>query len=132
MNRQMKYVCAAMLAVALGASSSHAQTVATKRVMRQKLAESQDVLTALVTSNWTALDQHSRAIQKLTTDPAWAVLKSPEYMRQTEVFQGALAKVIASAGMRDQDTALAAYTGLVSGCVGCHKQIARSRIVTGR
>src|SRR5512147_3212437 len=42
-----------------------AQTAQTKQVMHQKLAHSEQLLAALVTSNWVALDGHSRALEAL-------------------------------------------------------------------
>ena len=42
-----------------------------KQVMQRKLEASQQLLAALVTSNWVALDRGSRALKALTDDPGW-------------------------------------------------------------
>src|SRR6185503_3584923 len=55
-----------------------AQTRQTKQVMRQKLAHSQQLLTALVTSDWASLGSHSRDLEALTNQPGWDVLRLPE------------------------------------------------------
>ena len=109
-----------------------AQTVQTKRVMQQKLTESQQLLCDVVTSNWAALDRHTRALDALTRQPGWDVMRLPEFSKQTMVFQQALATLRESASQRDQRTAVSAYNALVSSCVECHSYVARSRIAAGR
>ena len=115
-------------ALALHAAIATAQTTQTSRVMREKLTESQQLLTAVVTSNWTELDRHTRAIEALTNQPGWDVMHMPEYHDQTVAFQRALAQLRTAAQQRDQRTALAAYNGLVTSCVECHRYVARARI----
>jgi cytochrome c556 len=105
-----------------------AQTVETKRVMQQKLAQSQQLLGALVTSNWMALSQRTAALQALTSQPGWQVLTTPEFRDQTAAFQRATQALAAAGNQRDQRTALAAYNQLVTSCVECHRYVARSRI----
>jgi hypothetical protein len=109
-----------------------AQTFQTKRVMQQKLAASQQLLAAVVTSNWAALDRHTRAVEALTRDPGWDVMRLPEYHDQTVMFQRALGDLRAAAGQRDQRTAVAAYNALVSSCVDCHRYVARARIARAK
>ena len=121
-------ICAAMLPLVVGVRSAVGQTAQTKRVMQQKLAESQQLLGALVTSNWAALNQRAQALQALTKDPGWQVLQTPEFRDYTSAFQRSTQGVTAAAGQRDQRTALTAYNQLVSSCVECHRYIARSRI----
>jgi hypothetical protein len=117
----------ALLALAQPPSTA-AQTLQTARVMQQKLAETQQLLAALVTSNWAALDRHSRALQALTNQPGWDVMRLPEFHNHTAAFQGAVQALTDAAGQRDQSTALAAYTRLVSSCVECHRYVSRARI----
>jgi cytochrome c556 len=109
-----------------------AQTVETKRVMQQKLAQSQQLLAALVTSNWMALSQRTAALQALTSQPGWQVLTTPEFRDQTAAFQRAMQALAAAATQRDQRTGLAAYNQLVTSCVECHRSMARSRIAEVR
>jgi hypothetical protein len=104
------------------------QTLQTERVMREKLEASQQLLAALVTSDWVALDRHSRALEALTGDPGWDVMRLPEFSRHAIPFQRALRAVTEAASRRDQRTALRAYTDLVSACVECHGYVSRARI----
>jgi len=122
----------AMIPLVVGVSSAIGQTAQTKRVMQQKLAESQQLLGALVTSNWAVLNQRAQALQSLTKDPAWQVLQTPEFRDYTAAFLRATQAVAAAAGQRDQRTALTAYNQLVGSCVECHRYVARSRIASRR
>jgi hypothetical protein len=135
MDRKMKVSIAIMTSalaatVLLGTAQpfTAGQTLQTKRVMREKLEASQQLLAAVVTSDWVALDRHARRLETLTSDPGWDVMRLPEFSRQTVPFQRALQSVAAAAGQRDQRTALAAYTDLVSACVECHQYVSRARI----
>lgn len=110
------------------AAMATAQTVQTQRVMQQKLAESQRILGAVVTSNWAELGQRARALQSLTQQPGWQVLQTPEFRNYTANFQKAAQAVADASNQRDQQTAVAAYNGLVTSCVDCHRYVARSRI----
>ena len=107
-----------------------AQTRQTKQVMRQKLAHSQQLLAALVTSNWASLASGSRDLEAVTHQPGWEVLRLPEYNKQTLAFQRAIQALDDASKQRDQRTALNAYNGLVASCVECHNFVARSRIAT--
>jgi len=124
----MAVVAIATLALVAAVRLADGQTVQTKRVMQQKLGESQQLLGALVTSNWVALNQRAQALAALTKDPGWQALQTPEFRDYTAAFQRSTQAVIAAAGQRDQRTALTAYNQLVSSCVECNRYIARSRI----
>ena len=124
---------AALILVALlgwWAPPAAAQTRQTDKVMRQKLADSQQLLAALVTSNWASLASHTRDLEALTNQPGWDVLRQPEFNKQTLAFQRAVQALADASKQRDQLTALRAYNDLVASCVGCHNYVARSRIAT--
>jgi hypothetical protein len=114
--------------VAAASSTSPAQSLQTKQVMRDKLTESQSLLAALVTSNWAALDRHGRALEAVTRQPAWDVMRLPEFYEYTVAFQRSSKALVDAAEMRDQSTAVKAYNGLVASCVECHAYVARARI----
>mgnify|MGYP001051407476 CR=1 FL=1 len=116
----------AMVVVAI--SRAESQTVQTKQVMQQKLAQSQQLLGAVVTSNWTALTQRTQALESLTRQPGWQVLQTMEYRDYTAAFEKAMQALAAAAQQRDQRTAATAYNQLVNSCVECHRYVARSRI----
>ena len=117
----------AALIVAL-LSRADGQTQQTKQVMQQKLAQSQQLLGALVTSNWATLTQRTQALESLTRQPGWQFLQTPEYRTYTTGFEKATQALAAAAQQRDQRTAATAYTQLVNSCVECHRYVARARI----
>jgi len=126
----MKRVVIALMFAAVIAPPAHAQTTALNRVMRQKLADAQAVLAAVVTSNWTELERRSHALEKAVDDPAWTVLRTPEYTKQSEAFLYAVRELVDAASRRDADGAPLAYVALTMRCVQCHRYVARARIAS--
>ena len=96
--------------------------------MREKLGHSQKILEAILTSNFALLDRESAALTKATESPAWTVLKSPEYMKQSDAFLKALRELTAAAKDRDLDTAAQRYTDLTMSCFGCHRAMKDKRL----
>jgi hypothetical protein len=82
------------------------------RVMRDKLVHAQKIREAVVTSDWTSLDTHSHALERLTSDPAWAVLKFPEYATQSVAFVRAVQDLQRAATQRDAEKAPQAYVAV--------------------
>jgi len=118
----------AIFVVGLSAIEASSQTVQLQRVMREKLEQSQGLLAALVTSDWVTLEQRSRALERLTNDPAWAVLKAPEFARYGSAFVEATRDLIEAARQRDQQGAPLAYVSLTLSCVRCHQVVAGRRL----
>ena len=124
----MKIGLRLVLAILAASIVSAGQAPPLNRVMREKLSHSQAILAAVVTSDWTALDRESRALAIVVKDPSWSVLTAPEYLRQSDVFQRALQRLIEASAKRDLDAAAAAEVSLTLSCVECHKYLARQRL----
>ena len=127
----MAIVTGAFLGIFLSRTAD-GQTAQTKRVMQQKLAESQQLLAALATSNWGLMMQRTQALQALPNQPGWQVLRTKEFREYTASFQKATQALAAAATRRDQQSALTAYNQLVTSCVECHRYVARARVATAR
>jgi hypothetical protein len=123
-------VLAALLATVYS-TALPGQTALTRQVMREKLARSQALLGALVTSDWVALARHSRALEEASHKAGWDVLHMPEYLVQTGAFRVAARSLITAADARDQPAALSAYTDVITSCVECHRYMARLRMAGG-
>jgi hypothetical protein len=116
-------------AVAWGiAASSAAQGPQLSRVMREKLQHTQKILEAVVTSDWSTLSAQTRALERLTNDPRWMVLKYPEYAEQSAAFVTAVRDLQRVAADRSAAQATDAYTRVIIRCVDCHRYVARARI----
>ena len=127
---RQRFIWAGVVALSTGlvaASITLAQTTALDRLMRQKLEHSQAILAAVVTSNWVELQRHSQALIELTGNPAWTVLKTPEFATQTQAFMRAAQELVDAAKRRDLDEAPVAYMSLTLRCVQCHRYVARTR-----
>lgn len=125
---EWRLIVAVVLIGGVTASVAAAQTVALGRLMRTKLEHSQQILGAVVTSNWAQLQEHSEALQRAAQDPAWSVLTTPEYVRQTTAFLRASEDLVDAAKRRDGEAAPLAYVALTMSCVQCHRYVARMRI----
>ena len=129
MNTIIRSCVAVSLLAFLSVTTSADQTPALSKVMRTKLARSQAILAAVVTSDWAALDRESRALAIVVRDPAWsATLTEPEYMRQSDAFARALQDLIEASAKRDLEAAGNAHVMLTASCVRCHLHLTRSRL----
>jgi hypothetical protein len=107
-----------------------AQTPATGRLMRVKLAHSQKILEAILTSDFALLEQESHALGQMTKSPAWSVFHSPEYTRQSSAFLRAIDDLRDAAKGTDLDGAASSYVSLTLTCFQCHRFMKNKRIAT--
>src|SRR4029453_1535291 len=128
MRHNLRSIIGAIAVVLLTMPTMADQTVPLKGVMGEKLAHSQAILGAVVTSDWATLDRESRALFKATNDPAWIMMTAPEYLRYREAFQSALHQLILASAKRDLETAAEAQIELTRSCVQCHKYLTRRRV----
>lgn len=114
--------------LSIGASADQARAPL-NRIMQTKLAHSQAILGAVVTSNWTVLDRESRALALVVRDPVWlAALTEPEYLRQSDAFSRALQDLIEASARRNLESAADAHIALTASCVRCHVHMTRRRL----
>jgi hypothetical protein len=118
----------AVSSLLFGLAAAPAQGPPLSRVMRDKLIHAQKILEAVVTSDWTSIDTHSQALERLTRDPAWAVLKFPEYATHSAAFVRAVQDLQRAAAQRDPEKAPQAYVAVTLTCVECHRYLARARM----
>jgi hypothetical protein len=97
-------------------------------VMHAKLLHAQKILEAVVTSEWVALETHTRELEQLTNDPRWTVFRYPEYAPHSAAFVRAVQDLHTAAAQRDLDKTPKAYVTMTLECVECHRYMARARI----
>jgi len=129
-KRGVLWTAAVAVTASVAIATVSAQTVALKRVMQQKLGHSQVILAAVTTSNWAEMERRSEALIELTKDPAWMVLNTPEYARNSQAFVRAAEDLHDAAQRRDLDAAPLAYVSMTLSCVQCHRYVARARIAS--
>ena len=122
------FVLVLFLAVIGVAARPGGQGPALNNIMREKLALAQKILEAVVTSDWVALENQSREMERLTRDPRWIVLKYPEYARHSTAFIRAIQDLHLAAAQRDLERAPQAYVAVTLQCVACHRYLARERL----
>jgi len=120
--------CLAIFGIVFGLASAAGEGAELNTLMREKLLYTQKILEAIVTSNWTALEAQSRALEKVTDDRRWTVLKYSEYSRHSATFVQAVQTLRTAAARRDLDDTLKAYADVTQECVQCHQYLARQRI----
>ena len=123
MRRGVLLVCAL-----LSVSASVPQGPGLDRVMRKKLAISQKILEAVVTSRWIPLEAQSKELEALTNDPGWMVLKAPEYAQESATFRQAVRTLREAAVQRDLEATPQAYAAMTMSCIHCHRYLARNRL----
>ncbi len=126
MNRTCRTLALCGVLASLG--SATAQSFGLHTLMREKLTRTQNILEAVVTSNWAELETQSRELERTTRDPRWMVLKSPEYGLQSDAFVRAVQALHTAAAQRDLEATPRAYVALTLQCVECHRYLARQRI----
>ena len=129
MKRIIQLSLAFVSIVAL-APAAPAQTSATGRLMREKLAHTQRILEALTTSNYDLLARESVALSQATNAPAWTVLKMPEYRRYSDEFLRVTEDLAAAAKNRDLDLAAMRFGALTMSCYQCHRYIKNMRLAS--
>ena len=117
----------AITSALLGSLTGGGQWPAVRSVMQEKLTHTQQILGAMVTGDWVALEMHSRELEQLTGDPRWEVLKYPEYTRHSDAFVRSVRALHTAAVRRERDRAPKAFNAVVSQCVECHQYLARVR-----
>ena len=122
------FVLVLFLAAIGVAARSGGQGPALNNIMREKLGHAQKILEAVVTSDWIALETHSREMERLTHDPRWIVLKHPDYARHSTAFVRAIEDLHRAAAQRDLERAPKAYVAVTLQCVACHRYLARERL----
>jgi len=125
----MKRTLALAFIALMGVTASGNQGPGLNTLMRQKLAHAEKILEAVVTSDWVALETHSRQLEQLTNDPRWMVLNYPEYATHSAAFVRSVQALHTAAARRDLDETPKAYVDVTLQCVECHRYLARERIV---
>ena len=123
---------AAVLVLAFAAGYASAQNPTLKTVMHDKLVNAQQLLGAVVTADYAAIDRGTNALSRIseTEIATWRVGASPEYRKQAMSFVRSVQGLRDAAAKHDIEAVLAEYTALVSSCTRCHAHVRSLRTVS--
>ena len=127
MRNPLRVMMIVVLMVASGLEAP-AQTPATGRLMRVKLAHSQKILEAILTSDFALLENESAALAQATKLSAWSIFYSPEYNRQSGAFVRAVDDLRDAAMGMDLEGAASSYLSLTLTCFQCHRYMKNKRL----
>jgi hypothetical protein len=118
------------LVLILGTPAPTAQAPALRPIMREKLANTQQLLEGVVTGNLAIIDRYSERLARIsdTEVASWQGSALPEYMPRASAFVAAVQRLRAAAIDGNADAASTAYTELISACVSCHTYVRSSRV----
>jgi hypothetical protein len=123
--RRRLFVLVTTLMAGLAVSAASSQIARLRDLMDVKLEHSQKILTAVATNDWIRLEQHSVELLRVAENPAWDVLRSPEYAPYSAAFLQATEDLIEAARERNLETAPLASVSLTVSCVRCHQHVGR-------
>ncbi len=96
---------------------------ATATAMRRKLKHAEKLLPGLVRHDFAVLQANAKELVTLSKGTGWIARQTPEYGLFLTEFQRTAADLAQAAAAKDIDGATAAYTGMTTSCVACHKYI---------
>ena len=118
---------AAVLAAVAGDSS--AQSPRLRAAMREKLANTQGLLEAVVTADYSAITRYTESLSRITeTEVAsWQAAAQPEYTQQAALFLLSVSGLREAAAARNIERVSLEYSTLISSCLRCHTYVRNSR-----
>jgi hypothetical protein len=103
-----------------------------KAIMREKLSYSQQLLEAVVGSDFVLMKRGADALSRVTETEiiSWQLAVQPEYVKQATFFVLSVRGLQEAASNRNIDKAILEYTTLVSSCTRCHAHVRRSKMAS--
>lgn len=95
------------------------------KLMEQKLAFSQKILSSVVKEDFAEMSQNAEGLLKLAKTQ-WIKKESPEYRSQLKDFWIVVEGLNTSAQEKNGDGATLAYVQMTLSCVKCHKYLRKS------
>ena len=125
-------IVAGLLAVATQTSAQ----IPLKTAMHEKLANAQQLMRAVITGDYAAVERYSRSLGRIseTEIGSWQARANPDYTRNAEFFLLSVKGLRDAAAKHDRNAANEEYLNLLSSCVHCHAYVRDLRMVsaTGR
>jgi hypothetical protein len=120
-------VCCTLLATQT--ATPFAQTPIMKTVMRDKLANAQQLLGFVVRADFAGISRSAEQLNRIseTEIASWQAVNQPQYFQQATRFLLSVKGLREAAAKRDSATATQEYMTLISSCVECHTFVRGTR-----
>lgn len=120
------------LMVVHGAAGPSAQSPTLKTAMREKLANTQQLLEAVITVDYAGIERYAERLSRIsyTEIASWQSAQEPDYVKQATAFLLSVKGLREAAAGRSIERATSEYTSLVSSCIQCHTRARKSRVVS--
>jgi cytochrome c556 len=115
-----------VVAVLLSATNASTQSPALRTAMREKLANTQGLLEAVVRADYPAVERHTDLLSRIsdTEIASWQTVPTqPEYVQQAVAFLQSVDGLRQAASARNLDEVARQYTSLISSCMNCHTYV---------
>ncbi|MEQ1573776.1 MAG: hypothetical protein ABL993_05970 [Vicinamibacterales bacterium] len=128
--RLKAFALAAALTLVPGHSDAQAPTLRT--AMREKLANAQQLLEAVVRADFPAISRSADRLSRINDVEiaSWQAVAQPAYTEQASRFLLSVQKLREAAANGNSQAATDEYAILVSSCVRCHQYVRNSRMVS--
>lgn len=117
------------LMLALGTSDASPQSPILRAAMREKLANTQAVLEAVVKADYPTIARYTEPLSRIseTEIASWQTVAQPEYVQQAALFLLSVKGLREAAVSKNIDAVTLEYTTLISSCIRCHTYVRNSR-----
>ena len=124
MATRRRLLSLALLLVTLSSPAS-AQNPTLRAAMREKLANAQGMLAAVIEGNYPAIVRQADRLTWIseTEIASWQTSAEPEYVRQATVFLLSVQGLREAATSRDVEGVTREFGTLVSSCIRCHSTL---------
>jgi hypothetical protein len=97
--------------------------------MRQKLANTQQLLEGVVTTNFTIVDKSADRLAQIsyTEMASWQSNAEPEYLKQASAFVKAVQGIRKASADRNSGALADEYMNLLNSCISCHSYVRRMK-----
>ncbi len=97
-------------------------------IMRKKLEHAQKVLEGIAVKDFDLIGKHADELIILSKKAEWQILKTPDYVMQSDEFRRNAATLVNTAKEKNLDGAALAYVQMTMNCVTCHKYVREVRM----
>jgi cytochrome c556 len=97
--------------------------------MRAKVEHAKEIVGGLALEDFDAIAKYAQKLTLLSQESNWNVYQTEKYVKMSDDFRGATARLYEAAKEKDLEGATLAYFEVTLNCVRCHKEVRRKEQV---